>query len=87
MAQSLTKNQRFEEAQAWFHHIFNPTSSSTFPAPQRYWNTLPFFNNTHPEKDRVQDLLTALAKDSPTAEAEEVRRQIEAWRNKLGLAT
>lgn len=39
----LSKNQRFSEAQRWFHYIFNPTSGDqSVDAPNRFWNCLPF---------------------------------------------
>lgn len=41
MAEKLSKNQRFEEAQKWFHYIFDPTVSEG-DAPQRYWKIKPF---------------------------------------------
>ena len=46
IADRLTKNQRFEEAAKWFHYIFNPTDTSSEPAPQRYWQTKEFFEKT-----------------------------------------
>lgn len=42
IADQLSKNQRFEEAQRWFHFIFDPTGASGGETPQRYWHTKPF---------------------------------------------
>jgi hypothetical protein len=42
IADQLSKNQRFEEAQRWFHFIFDPTGASGGAKPQRYWRTKPF---------------------------------------------
>ncbi len=43
VAVHLSKNQRFSEAQRWFHYIFNPTSGDqSVDAPNRFWNCLPF---------------------------------------------
>jgi hypothetical protein len=43
VAVHLTNNQRFAEAQKWFHYVFDPTSTDTStPAPQRYWKFLAF---------------------------------------------
>ena len=42
IADQLSKNQRFEEAQRWFHFIFDPTGASGGEPPQRYWRTKPF---------------------------------------------
>ena len=41
IAVHLSKNQRFAEAQRWFHYIFDPTcNDTTVPAPQRFWKFL-----------------------------------------------
>src|SRR5262249_36694792 len=37
IADRLSQNQRFEEAQRWFHYIFDPTDTSSHLIPQRYW--------------------------------------------------
>ena len=43
VAVHLTANQRFAEAQKWFHYVFDPTSTDTsIPVPQRYWKFLAF---------------------------------------------
>jgi Tc toxin complex TcA C-terminal TcB-binding domain/Neuraminidase-like domain/Salmonella virulence plasmid 28.1kDa A protein/Putative peptidoglycan binding domain len=42
IADRLSKNQRFEEAQRWFHFIFDPTGAPGEEPPQRYWHTKPF---------------------------------------------
>ena len=38
----LGRNGRYEEAQRWFHYVFNPTDDSDGPAPARFWHTKPF---------------------------------------------
>ncbi len=43
IATQLSANQQFQDAQTWFHYIFNPTTNSPDPIPQRYWNFLPFY--------------------------------------------
>jgi hypothetical protein len=43
IAVHLSKNQRFAEAQRWFHYIFDPTSNDTSTlTPQRFWKFLAF---------------------------------------------
>ena len=42
IATKLSQNQQFEEAQKWFHYIFDPTTNSADPVPQRFWKFLPF---------------------------------------------
>lgn len=44
VADRLRQNQQFEDAQRWFHFIFNPTARSSEPSPQRYWNFWWFFH-------------------------------------------
>jgi len=43
IAKRLNRDQRFEEARLWYHHVFNPVGTHDSPAPQRYWVTKPFF--------------------------------------------
>ena len=66
IASRLSKNQRFEEAQEWFHYIFDPTDSSALPTPQRYWRTRPFFETSASdyEKQQIQNLLELIASGS-----------------------
>jgi hypothetical protein len=43
IAVHLSKNQRFAEAQRWFHYIFDPTcNDTTQPVPERFWKFLAF---------------------------------------------
>ncbi|PJJ06564.1 hypothetical protein BX264_7103 [Streptomyces sp. 2333.5] len=43
IAVHLSNNQRFAEAQRWFHYIFDPTSTDTSAkGPARYWKFLAF---------------------------------------------
>jgi Tc toxin complex TcA C-terminal TcB-binding domain len=43
VAVHLSNNQRFAEAQKWFHYVFDPTCTDTNdPAPQRFWRFLAF---------------------------------------------
>ena len=79
VADRLSKNQRFEEAQKWFHFIFDPTDRSerSIPAPNRYWRTRPFFESD--DRRTIQDLMLLLsAGDSP--EKRDLIKQVEQWR-------
>lgn len=65
IAVHLSKNQRFAEAQRWFHYIFDPTSDETsIPAPQRYWKFLAFYQGG--DVTQISELLALLSK--PAAE-------------------
>lgn len=59
VATRLTQNQRFDEAQKWFHYIFDPTSGGTGKTPQRFWKVKPFFENH--DLATIQEELVLLA--------------------------
>ena len=42
IATRLTQNQKFEEAQQWFHYVFDPTSRDG-SGMERYWKIKPFY--------------------------------------------
>ncbi|MEG4497020.1 toxin [Microcoleus sp. F10-C6] len=54
----LSKNQRFEEAQRWFHYIFDPTDDSDGPTPERFWKVKPF---QYTDVKLIEDILVNLA--------------------------
>ncbi len=72
----LMQNQRFEEAQKWFHAIFDPTDVSSAAVPAKYWRTRPFYEQQDYLKQRIDKLLEALAKGLPD---EELSRQLSEW--------
>jgi hypothetical protein len=56
IAVHLSNNQRFAEAQKWFHLVFDPTSTDTsVTPPQRFWKSFVFRNG-----GAVQDINTLL---------------------------
>lgn len=63
IADRLSKNQRFEEAQKWFHYIFDPTDTSDDLVPRRYWHTKKFYETTRENYDaqRIQEILRLMA--------------------------
>ena len=68
IALQLSKNQRFEEAQRWFHFIFDPTSTDSpekpdNPGPERFWRVKPFFDMAKQPIQTLEDLITQDAKD------------------------
>ncbi|HXU18677.1 MAG TPA: hypothetical protein VN708_26450 [Terriglobales bacterium] len=80
IATRLSQERKFQEAQNWFHLIFNPTTNDAGDAPQRYWITRPFFENSNPEKEHIVAVLRALH-SSDSSEREKVKSQIEQWRD------
>lgn len=81
VAVHLSKNQRFDQAQKWFHFIFDPTcNDASIPAPQRFWRFLRFRDETKTEF--IQELLTELAKGDDNKLKKQMEKSIQAWRNK-----
>lgn len=71
IAVRLSQNQKFEEAQQWFHYIFDPTETEG-EAPSRFWRIKPFFQFT--DYSNIADIIKALNSDR-----EEYTRQVENW--------
>ncbi|HMK25357.1 MAG TPA: hypothetical protein VK483_04945, partial [Chitinophagaceae bacterium] len=81
VAVHLSKNQRFAEAQKWFHFIFDPTCNEVdIPSPQRFWKFLRFRNETRTEF--IQELLTEMSKGDDNVLKTRMEKSIQAWRNK-----
>jgi hypothetical protein len=76
IACKLSQNQRFEEAQKWFHAIFDPTDVSSAAVPARYWRTRPFYERQDYLTQRIDKLLEALAKGLPDPD---LTRQLSEW--------
>jgi hypothetical protein len=61
IATQLSKNQRFEEAQQWFHYIFDPTATDspdqpTTPGPERFWRVKPFYEQAMAGTQTLEEL-------------------------------
>ena len=87
IAVHLSKNQRFVEAQRWFHYIFDPTcTDQTVDPPQRFWKFLRFRQAT--DVQQIDELLALLSKpdDECTPAEIDLKAKIltgyEAIRNK-----
>ena len=78
IAQLLSQNQQFEDAQTWFQYIFNPTRQGSDPVPQRFWIPKPLHNLTSAQilQQQINNLLVAVNQGNPTAVAE-----ISSWRD------
>ena len=78
IAQLLSQNQQFEDAQTWLHYIFNPTRQGSDPVPQRFWIPKPLHNLTSAQilAQQINNLLVAVNQGDPTAVA-----VVEDWRN------
>ena len=74
VAVHLSKNQRFAEAQRWFHYVFNPLCNDASPAPQRFWRFLGFRKTN--DVTQIDELLALLSKSSLTAAEAKTRDAI-----------
>jgi hypothetical protein len=60
IAVHLSKNQRFAEAQRWFHYIFDPTSNDhSVDSRRRFWKFLAFRNPE--DSKRIEDIVRILS--------------------------
>jgi len=69
IATRLSDNQRFEEAQKWFHYIFDPTSSASGGA-ERFWQFRPFHDLASKPPETLADLLR---------DAKDLQEQVLIW--------
>lgn len=78
IALQLSKNQRYAEAQRWFHYIFDPTDNSTGPTPQRFWKVKPFQID---EVDQIEKILLNLSTGDDPVLRDDTITAIGAWRD------
>ena len=66
VASQLMRNQQFDAAMHWLEYIFDPTDTSAYPAPQKFWRTKPFFamNANDWLSQQIQQILQTLAADA-----------------------
>jgi hypothetical protein len=71
IAVRLMQNQRFAEAQKWFHYVFDPTEVEG-PVPERFWKFRPFheFNG----ETQIAELMVLLSGGD-----DEMEKQVAAW--------
>lgn len=74
----LSKNQRFEEAQRWFHYIFDPTDDSDGPTPERFWKVKPF---QYTDVKLIEEILVNLATGADPKLQEETVNSINALKD------
>ena len=73
----LSKNQRFEDAQRWFHYLFDPTDDSDGPTPERFWKVRPF---QYTDVKKIEEILVNLASgDDPALKRETIAES--AWKD------
>jgi hypothetical protein len=74
----LSQNQKFQDAQNWFHYIFNPTDNSPGPTPQRFWKVQPFQYN---DVEKIEQILVNLAQPQDPQLYTDTVNAIAAWQD------
>ena len=76
VANHLSKNQRFADAQRWLHYLFDPTDDSDGSTPERFWKVRPFQQT---DIKKIEEILVNLSTGADSALQEETIRCFEAW--------
>lgn len=74
----LSKNQRFSEAQRWFHYLFDPTDDSDGPTPERFWKVRPF---QYTDVKKIEEILINLVTGEDKTLRDETVSSIEKWKD------
>jgi len=78
IAARLTQNHQFEDADHWFKYILNVTDASTYPSPDKYWNTKPFFINVNDKyiQQNIENIMLGINSNNS-----ELVQDVTDWRN------
>jgi hypothetical protein len=76
IAVHLSQNQKFQDAQHWFHYIFNPTDNSPGPTPERFWKVEPF---QYTDVRLIEDILVNLSQRQDGPLYDQTVRSINDW--------
>lgn len=72
----LSQNQRFQDAQNWFHTIFDPTDDSDGPTPARFWKVRPF---QYTDAELIQQIMLNLSTgENPQLQSDTIN-SINTW--------
>src|SRR5207248_1786180 len=74
----LSRTQRFEDAQRWFHFVFDPTDAGPGPAPERFWKVLPFQIT---DARRIEEILLNLSTRADPGLFRDTIASIEEWKD------
>jgi hypothetical protein len=76
IAIQLSQNQQFQDAQNWFHAIFDPTDDSDGPTPARFWKLRPF---QYTDVELIQQIMLNLATGQDPQLQKDTINSINAW--------
>ena len=72
----LSQNQKFQDAQDWFHYIFDPTDNSTGPTPARFWKVRPF---QYTDVESIQQIVMNLSTGQDSQLFQDTYESIQNW--------
>ena len=78
LALHLSKNQRFADAQHWFHYLFDPTDDSDGPTPERFWKVRPF---QYTDVKKIEEVLVNLVTGADEVLRNDTIQSISAWQS------
>jgi hypothetical protein len=76
IAVHLSQNQQYQDAENWFHYIFNPTDNSDGPTPQRFWQVQPF---QYTDVEMIEQILVNLSTGQDVPLQTETIQSIQNW--------
>jgi hypothetical protein len=76
IAIQLSQSQQFQDAQNWFHTIFDPTDDSDGPVPARFWKLAPF---QYADVESIGDILVNLSTGENPQLQQDTTNSINAW--------
>ena len=79
VAVHLSRNQRYDEAQRWFHYVFDPTDNGPGPTPERFWKVRAFHQNP---VQLIEEILINLSTGADAKLRERTIQCIMAWKDK-----
>lgn len=77
VANRLSAERRFEEAQQWYHYIFNPTISGD--DTNRFWRIKPFIEQSRITYESLTQILKKIQRDSFGLQPGEHTATIQEW--------
>jgi hypothetical protein len=77
IAVHLSQNQKFQDAQNWFHYIFNPTDNSPGPTPERFWKVQPF---QYTDVEMIEQVLVNLSTNQDPELYQQTIDSINNWK-------
>lgn len=78
LAIHLSQNQRYQEAQRWFHYVFDPTDDSDGPTPERFWKVRPFQTT---DTQLIEEIIINLSTGDDVQLKQDTEDCIKAWMN------